>query len=1130
MLLRAVALILAIAFPFSVGAEDAYTYGGEIIQAARYGQSERVKVLIQNGADVFRTDYFGNPPLVVAAQAGHTATALELIRGGSPVDIATFEKFPSPNQTPLRTALWYAAGSCHTETVEMLIRNRANVNLRGQNGSTPLMNAIRGCGDRAAGVVEALMEAGTDLSIKDNQGFNALALAERGTPDRDIVAILTGKTIEENESNLRTAALFGQSEKLRALIEKQNPSNEQLLPLLVETVAQGQKESALALIRAGADVNGMYRDQTPLGAAAGAGYTEVVRMLIEQGANLEGTDSKGRTPLFRALDNSSVSWNEGPVRELIQAGANLHVRDRSGFNPAIYIASLPYTPQATKVRLVQLLLQNGADPTGTRETLLVSACRGDKESARALIREGINVNYANLEGETPLMVALSTTNQELIALLIDSGADLNLRTEKGSPLSIAAGFKISAPLKKLIASGANVKGEPGGLALRAAATAANCLENVELLLQAGADVNAADQNGSTPLLCAAQHENAKIIEMLLNAKADPNAKTKAGETSLDLALKNRQGEIVRLLRKSGAVPLSIPDEELKAAAANKDLLRLQMLIYAGGDVNIRGGLSGELLNAAIDQHALSETVKLLIKAGADPNVPDAHGLTPLSRAIQYRNEQIVDILIEAGARVNAGNNRSTTLLDACGMEGINPEIVRSLLRAGASVRSKDSDGLNAVQLAARKGNEDVIRLLKNAHADHKHELDYLLLYASEKGKLRTARRLIEKGANVQFLSPGGESPLDLAVREKQFEIVHLLAEKGANVNLSTQYFDPPLFSALWRYRTDSTDSNLVQILIDAHANVNFKLEDGFTPLMAAAGNQVADDLEILIEAGAKVDLQDREGKSALDIALSSKNAEIVRLLVNAGAKYSDSQKDEINQYLEQSKVEVPEDVKSAVIRLDNFIYSVEISGDGDVVYSGKTGNIRLIGTFQYKIPVSAVRKMVEKLQRASFLDSGYSEEREDTLFGPPTLFFELAGKSNQAASYELFALVNSIERLSGAYQWIHASGEFVKRMASKGQDFRQPGLFANAAFYDEEADFIRELLKAGCNVNDTDKDGYTALMAAANMGDAELAATLLAAKADIQLKDKDGATALSVARKEKHVDVEQLLLKSGASE
>ncbi len=250
------------------------------------------------------------------------------------------------------------------------------------------------------------------------------------------------------------------------------------------------------------------------------------------------------------------------------------------------------------------------------------------------------------------------------------------------------------------------------------------LQQVQQLLAQGADVNARDAGGWTPLMAAIEWHNIATAKLLLEHGADPNVHDKSGGTPLVLAVRQNCVEVVRELVGRG-VPLS---DTLMFEATHYEIIHY--LVGQGLHINVM--VHGRTpLHASVDATTAS-TMEWLLVHGADPTIKNERGLTALGMleaANHSPGEQFVydDMRKEVLLRVAAGQldmrgANGRTLLHAAAALGIQ-SAVETLLAKGVDVNIQDEQGNTPLYDAIRERQVDIIRLLleKQAHANCKNK-------------------------------------------------------------------------------------------------------------------------------------------------------------------------------------------------------------------------------------------------------------------------------------------------------------------------------------------------------------------------------------------------------------------------
>lgn len=275
---------------------------------------------------------------------------------------------------------------------------------------------------------------------------------------------------------------------------------------------------------------------------------------------------------------------------------------------------------------------------------------GNPQAVRAALRSGLDPDARNSEGLPPLQYAVITAGVPAMKLLLDAGARVDAATQEGITALHMAAFDEA---------------------------------KTRLLLSRGATVDAATKSGLTPLHIAADRPGSSAVVKLLLAKgADPN-RVAGGQTALG------------------------------RAALSGDLPLMQLLLAAGAKVST----TPRLARSAAAGHCW-ECLRLALDGGADANGATASGRSALQDAAAFGDLEMVRMLVEKGADVQAADKRGYTPLmrAALSYEPGSPAVVEYLLAKGANPSPKNETGDTALSLAVRFGETPLAALLRKAGA------------------------------------------------------------------------------------------------------------------------------------------------------------------------------------------------------------------------------------------------------------------------------------------------------------------------------------------------------------------------------------------------------------------------------
>jgi ankyrin repeat protein len=448
-------------------------------------------------------------------------------------------------------------------------------------------------------------------------------------------------------------------------------------------IERGHLDIVQCLLGAGANAQCGSVSTTALGLAAESGAVEIVQMLLPRGVDLNAPVGRdGWTALLSAIERG----HRAVVQLLVAAGANVNVWSR-GETPILLAAKCEdreiyhylYPLVNTTIRLCadrdgeQLLQATRKRRIRAQnrpvEKFIEMATIGNIDEVNRAIEIGVEIDEIGAKGHTALMAAAYYGHRSLVNILLAAGADPNLLSDDDglgtgmTALMLAAGSFFASNrqhvLKLLIAGGADVnqRGAGGKTAIfHAALAGAGYADCVETILAAGADLHLVDDRGHTVLSAVAAAENYPMFNLLMQA---------------------------------GASTLGLESVQLIQAATTGNVDRVQSLL--AGNVNLDLDRGAAIGNAAAAGH--TKIVELLIRAGANVNLRDKLGFTPIASAAYAGYGEIVQLLIEAGADIQApaGESQSYSALEYAQMglyqferEDLqHAQIVRQLQQLGA---------------------------------------------------------------------------------------------------------------------------------------------------------------------------------------------------------------------------------------------------------------------------------------------------------------------------------------------------------------------------------------------------------------------------------------------------------------
>lgn len=663
-----------------------------LCSAASKGYSRIITTLIRHGAKITSPLSSRGSPLYRASEAGHEEAIRRLLEAGAHVDgkEANLEKSP----------LYVAVENGHVGVIQILLAAGADPNLRTSvnflgRGATPFEDA---CRQGREDIFQLMIDQ--DRSVYAAKGLIESALV--GTID---------------SAPRYSDPYSGKWKIVRRLLQEFEVRVDEHEPLksraLVAVCISGQHEIAQILLAKGADVNSEDYLDTALQAAISAEQTKILRLLLDNGADVERVGKNeafyrrskvSHSPLLRAYDKKD--WHV--MKMLLDKGADLYglAGNYNENDSVLEIACLQNNISAIRfflhrgldlslglapacfeghIELIHLLTANGVDVNISNpkygDPLGAASFGGHVTVVRFLLERGAKCDVFVPVYGSALVAASSKGQGEVVRVLLSQGADPNLRVDRtknsnvqemrtvsqryaywwnvvrhGNALQAASTRGEEDIVRLLIKAGAdvNLTGGEHGTALGAACYSVH-KRIVEMLLESGAEVN---MLGGNALSKAVSREREDIIKLLVANGADANATNETSQSAFLAAIKRGRTQIVRIMLEE-SVTAVLPQAEALVAAIGTGKDDLIQLIH-----DRIGDLSAESSSKALKAAAAAgkkDLVRAFLNREADPTTKGNHFLDALTAASAHGNEEVVQIVLDHGeARCTQLSSQATS--------------------------------------------------------------------------------------------------------------------------------------------------------------------------------------------------------------------------------------------------------------------------------------------------------------------------------------------------------------------------------------------------------------------------------------------------------------------------------------
>jgi ankyrin repeat protein len=866
-----------------------------------------------------------------ACKDGPTEVVRAYLDLGMPVD--------SRVDISLETALIKAAEGGSIERLELLLERGADQTLIDSSGDTALRTALNWSHPEAA---RYLAQKGSDLTAVNRWGESALLHAiEKSQPDN--VALLLELGADPNfiggeyaRSAPRKAIENQDEATLRALLDHKLDPNLTLDPQGARPLFYAIRHSATALIELllarGADPYAQDHHGTSaldyattrgnwmvaaLGdealdddkcaraekkarvwsAAASGDFDAALAAIRDADLSVDSFDGDGKTLLVHAVESGSID----AVRAVLDAGASADLANPWGSN------ALAWVKEETSDEVVALLIARGAramERSG-KPLLIHRAVWNEREPQLRLLLSTVTSFEDKHWGEL-MSAAVMKKNVAIVRALHEAGCPLNVHAEIGgeTPLHGACtAYRSDEVIAYLLANGADVNATNGQgftplhSAVQHYAYDDTYIDVLRALVQGGARWDSVDEYTRTPFECARDTSKQHVVQLVVDEPIESGKsidELAAAQSWATLAIwydAGRRDEVFSFVARGASIepPPSVKASPLLQAAIEKqDVELVRALLQRGADAKRAGHYGTTMLHVACEAGSV-ELCELLVQNGASLDAADDWGTRPVHTAAKS-----VDVLrwaLERGADATSGAV-STPLMTAVAVG--QAECVRILLERGATANATDSYTGATIFKAIEIGNVEIVDLLLRAGTSTTvlatQTGDTPLTAAAKTGNVAIVRALLERGADELQKNRDGEDALTFLAARKELrrEFADVLTRHGVDTSapsnverLPDEIIAPsPWFAAVY----SGDRAALAFMLASGHA-VDERDAFGATALMYAVDAANVELAELLVDAGADVRAKDHENNSVSGYASFQSDAQIDAMLeAKAGAK------------------------------------------------------------------------------------------------------------------------------------------------------------------------------------------------------------------------------------------------------
>ena len=825
-----------------------------LMLASKKGKIDAINVLLKAGANRDIKDADGDTWLHYAVHGDCSKDVLQAVIGLDAEVNATNKQNC--------TALMLASKKGNTDAMNVLLKAGANSAVTDAYGNSWLQYAI--CGNCSTDALQTIIDLGAEVNATVEQNCTALMLAaEKGNIDDMNVLLKAGANRAIKDADGYTwlhYAVSGDCNKdvLQAVIDlgaEMNATNKHNCTALMLASKKGKIDAMNVLLNAGANraITDAYGDTWLHYAVCGDCSKDVLQAIIDQGAEVNATNKQNCTALMLASNKGNIN----NINVLLKAGASRKIQD-SGGNTWLHYAV--WGECSTGV--LQAIIDLGAEVNSTNKhnatALMVASMKGNVDAIMVLLDAGANQAIEDADGNTWLHYAVhGDCSKDVLQAVIDLGADLNATNKQNCTALMLASKKGNVDaMNLLLTAGANrdIQDSDGDTWLHYA-VCGDCSKDVlQTVIDQGAELNSTNKQNRTPLLLASIEGNADAIMVLLNAGANQAIEDAYGNTWLHCVVSGDcSKDILQTVTDLGAEVNATNKQYCTAlmfASVKGNIDAMNVLLNTGANRNIQDADGNTWLHYAVFGDCSKEVLQVVIDLGAEVNATNKHNTTALMVASMKGNVDAIMVLLDAGANQAIEDVYGNTWLHYAIHGDCSKKVLQAVIDLGADVNATNKPNRTALMLASSMGNVDAINVLLGIGADFNvTDVDgNTLLHHAINTHINkeTLLAIIHLGTIVNVVNNEGSTALLLACSAGQTDSADILLQAGADTSIVDIHGDTCLHKILYR----KCDQETLQILLDHDVPVNIVNKNHQTAYTLACIQGDVDAMGVLVNAGA----------------------------------------------------------------------------------------------------------------------------------------------------------------------------------------------------------------------------------------------------------------------------------------